>query len=208
MACHVDSLFCFLVPLSLCTKQSQVATEVMICQLDQPTLCRELYRNLLPAIAAFAGVTREGSYTRAAGRTGISPSGLSQSIRTLEQQPGVRGWALSCISTSRCANTWPPAPWSRDEGLVPAIRGFQHLRVVVGPDASQIARIRQFPRREKAAVGAVGRHHPTFPSSNSSPLDPAIGLYRSRLIADRFENMPSRRPWLNGNLGLSGTGSA
>ncbi|MFT4182797.1 MAG: LysR family transcriptional regulator [Rhizobium sp.] len=47
-------------------------------------------RNLLPAIAAFAEVAREGSYTRAAGRIGISPSGLSQAIRTLEQQLGVR----------------------------------------------------------------------------------------------------------------------
>ena len=47
-------------------------------------------RNLLPALAAFAEVAREGSYTRAAGRIGISPSGLSQAIRTLEQQLGVR----------------------------------------------------------------------------------------------------------------------
>ncbi|MFK3781813.1 LysR family transcriptional regulator, partial [Agrobacterium sp. NPDC089420] len=47
-------------------------------------------RNLLPAIAAFAEVAREGSYTRAAGRIGISPSGLSQTIRSLEQQLDVR----------------------------------------------------------------------------------------------------------------------
>lgn len=47
-------------------------------------------RNLLPAIAAFAEVAREGNYTRAAGRIGISPSGLSQTIRALEQQLGVR----------------------------------------------------------------------------------------------------------------------
>ena len=47
-------------------------------------------RNLLPAIAAFVEVAREGSYTRAASRIGISPSGLSQAIRTLEGQLGVR----------------------------------------------------------------------------------------------------------------------
>ncbi len=47
-------------------------------------------RNLLPALAAFAEVAREGNYTRAAGRIGISPSALSQTIRMLEQQLGVR----------------------------------------------------------------------------------------------------------------------
>lgn len=40
----------------------------------------------LPALAAFAAVARHGSFTRAAGETGVSPSALSQSVRTLEAQ--------------------------------------------------------------------------------------------------------------------------
>lgn len=47
-------------------------------------------RNLLPAIAAFAEVAREGSFTRAAARMGISPSALSQTVRALEERLTVR----------------------------------------------------------------------------------------------------------------------
>lgn len=47
-------------------------------------------RTLLPAIAAFSQVAREGSFTRAAGVMGISPSALSQTIRVLEQRLNVR----------------------------------------------------------------------------------------------------------------------
>ena len=47
-------------------------------------------RNLLPAIAAFAEVAREGNFTRAAAKLGISPSGLSQTIKALEDKLGIR----------------------------------------------------------------------------------------------------------------------
>lgn len=43
-------------------------------------------RTLLPAIAAFAEVAREGSFTRAAARMGVSPSALSQTVRALEER--------------------------------------------------------------------------------------------------------------------------
>lgn len=44
----------------------------------------------LPAIAAFARVAHHGSFTRAAAELDVSPSALSQTIRTLEQRLGVR----------------------------------------------------------------------------------------------------------------------
>ena len=44
----------------------------------------------LPALAAFAAVARHGSFTRAAGETGVSPSALSQSVRALEARLKVR----------------------------------------------------------------------------------------------------------------------
>ena len=44
----------------------------------------------LPALAAFAAVARHGSFTRAAGETGVSPSALSQTVRALETQLNVR----------------------------------------------------------------------------------------------------------------------
>ena len=44
----------------------------------------------LPAVAAFARVARHGSFTRAADELDVSPSALSQTVRTLEALPGVR----------------------------------------------------------------------------------------------------------------------
>lgn len=44
----------------------------------------------LPAVAAFARVARHGSFTRAADELDVSPSALSQTVRTLEAQLGVR----------------------------------------------------------------------------------------------------------------------
>src|SRR6478735_9974730 len=41
-------------------------------------------------LAAFASVAREGSFTRAAAKLGVSPSALSQTIRNLEARMGLR----------------------------------------------------------------------------------------------------------------------
>ncbi|WP_310936243.1 LysR family transcriptional regulator [Variovorax sp. UMC13] len=45
---------------------------------------------LFPAIAAFARVAHYASFTRAAAELGVSPSALSQTVRTLEGRLGVR----------------------------------------------------------------------------------------------------------------------
>lgn len=47
-------------------------------------------RTLLPALAAFAEVAREGGFTAAARRLNVSPSALSQTIRLLEERLSVR----------------------------------------------------------------------------------------------------------------------
>src|SRR5471032_1713837 len=46
--------------------------------------------DLLPGIAAFARVAHHASFTRAAAELGVSPSALSQTMRTLEGRLGVR----------------------------------------------------------------------------------------------------------------------
>lgn len=46
--------------------------------------------SLLPALAAFVLVARTGSFTRAAAALGVSPSALSQSVRTLEKKLDTR----------------------------------------------------------------------------------------------------------------------
>lgn len=46
--------------------------------------------DLLPAIASFARVAHHGSFTRAAAELGVSPSAVSQSMRTLEARLQVR----------------------------------------------------------------------------------------------------------------------
>jgi DNA-binding transcriptional LysR family regulator len=58
----------------------------------------------LPALMAFSSVARHGSFTHAAGETGVSPSALSQTIRTLETQLNVR---LFNRTTRRVALTGP-----------------------------------------------------------------------------------------------------
>src|SRR3954453_19292191 len=47
-------------------------------------------RTDLNDITAFLAIAREGSFTRAAARLGISPSALSQTIRNLEARTGLR----------------------------------------------------------------------------------------------------------------------
>ena len=56
----------------------------------------------LPALAAFACVARHGSFTRAAAELGVSASALSQTLRGLEANLGVR---LLNRSTRRVATT-------------------------------------------------------------------------------------------------------
>jgi len=46
--------------------------------------------DLMPFIAVFARVAHHGSFTRAAAELGVSPSALSQSLRSLERRLGVR----------------------------------------------------------------------------------------------------------------------
>ncbi len=46
--------------------------------------------DLLPAVAAFARVAKCASFTQAAAQIGVSPSALSQSVRSLEKRLGVR----------------------------------------------------------------------------------------------------------------------
>lgn len=46
--------------------------------------------NPLPAVAAFARIAHHGSFTRAAAELGVSTSALSQTVRLLETQLGVR----------------------------------------------------------------------------------------------------------------------
>lgn len=50
----------------------------------------DLSPDLLPNIATFARVAHHASFTRAAAELGVSPSAVSQTVRLLEQQLGVR----------------------------------------------------------------------------------------------------------------------
>lgn len=65
---------------------------------------RPMDRSLLPAIAAFAEVARDGGFSRAANRIGVSTSALSQTIRVLEQRLGVRLLNRSTRSVSLTEN--------------------------------------------------------------------------------------------------------
>jgi len=60
----------------------------MLC--EAPLHNARMSPDLLPAIAAFARVAHHASFTRAAEELGVSPSALSQTVRTLEAKLGVR----------------------------------------------------------------------------------------------------------------------
>ncbi|HEY2685540.1 MAG TPA: LysR family transcriptional regulator [Steroidobacteraceae bacterium] len=51
---------------------------------------RALHPDRLPAVAAFARVAQQGSFSKAARILGVSPSALSQTLRSLETRLGVR----------------------------------------------------------------------------------------------------------------------
>ena len=57
---------------------------------EGPLHNRRMSSDLFPAIAAFARVAHHASFTRAAAEFGVSPSALSQTLRTLEGRLGVR----------------------------------------------------------------------------------------------------------------------
>jgi DNA-binding transcriptional LysR family regulator len=58
-------------------------------------------RDELGALAAFAAVAEERSFTRAAKRLGVSPSALSHAVRGLEERMGVRLLARTTRSVAR-----------------------------------------------------------------------------------------------------------
>jgi len=75
-------------------------------------------RTLLPALAAFAEVAREGGFTAAARRLNVSPSALSQTLRALEERLAVRLLNRSTRSVSvteegRGKSASPPRGWRR-----------------------------------------------------------------------------------------------
>lgn len=60
------------------------------CFVKPVFIMRAMSPDLLPALSAFARVAHHASFTRAAEELGVSPSALSQTMRTLEQRLGVR----------------------------------------------------------------------------------------------------------------------
>ncbi|MES3023072.1 MAG: LysR family transcriptional regulator [Pseudomonadota bacterium] len=85
---------------------------------------------LFPAIAAFARIAHHASFTRAAAELGMSPSALSQSMRTLERRLGVR---LLERSTRRVGVTEIGQRFLRDAqpalaALATAIEGVNEAR--------------------------------------------------------------------------------
>ena len=77
--------------------------------------------DLLPGIAAFVRVARLASFTRAAAELGVSPSAVSQTIRSLERQLGVR---LLDRSTRRVGVTEAGRRFLED--AAPALEALNH----------------------------------------------------------------------------------
>jgi DNA-binding transcriptional LysR family regulator len=83
------------------------------------TLLSSLESDQLPAVAAFARVAEQGSFSKAAAILGVSPSALSQTVRGLESRLGVR---LLNRTTRRVAVTEAGAVFL--QRVLPALEQF------------------------------------------------------------------------------------
>ncbi|EEW59735.1 LysR substrate binding domain protein [Ruegeria sp. TrichCH4B] len=102
-------------------------------------------RNLLPALAAFAQVARDGSFTRAADRMNISTSALSQSIRSLENRLAIRLLNRSTRSISlteagsKLLKQIEPALSMIENGMASALDADNRPEGLVRINASRVA---------------------------------------------------------------------
>lgn len=119
-------------------------------------------RDELGALAAFVAVAEERSFTRAAGRLGVSPSALSHAVRGLEERMGVRLLARTTRSVART---------DAGEQLFARVKpAFEDVRLAVGEVSSlrdrPAGRVRLVLPRSAAMIalvpklGRLAREHP------------------------------------------------
>ena len=133
----------------------------------------------LPAVAAFACVARHGSFTRAAAELGVSTSALSQTVRALEAQLGVR---LLARTTRRVGLTEHGGRFLQRvaPGLQQIDAAFAALDFLRDPPAATL-------RINLAAVAAEQLVCPHLPDFLARYPEVTVELYADRRLADIVE---------------------
>jgi DNA-binding transcriptional LysR family regulator len=148
-------------------------------------------RNDLGELSAFAAVAQERSFTRAAGRLGISQSALSHSIRGLEKRLGLQLLARTTRSVSPTA-----AGATLLEDLAPALERIERavaetkkqresptgrIRLIIPRTATQMVilpKLAQFARAYPEIVLEV--------TSSNDPVDLVAGEYDAGIQLGEF----------------------
>ncbi len=133
----------------------------------------------LPAVAAFACVARHGSFTRAAAELGVSTSALSQAVRALEAQLGVR---LLARTTRRVGLTEHGGRFLQRvaPGLQQIDAAFADLDFLRDRPAGTL-------RINLAAVAAEQLVCPHLPDFLARYPEVTVELYADRTLADIVE---------------------
>ncbi len=133
----------------------------------------------LPAVAAFACVARHGSFTRAAAELGVSTSALSQTVRALEAQLGVR---LLARTTRRVGLTEHGGRFLQRvaPGLQQIDAAFADLDFLRDRPAGTL-------RINLAAVAAEQLVCPHLPDFLARYPEVTVELYADRTLADIVE---------------------
>src|SRR3954447_2893395 len=140
-------------------------------------------RTDLNDLAAFLAVAREGSFTRAAARLGVSQSALSQALRALEARLGLR----LLTRTTRSV-----APTEAGERLLqtlgPALDGIDDTLIRLSELRAKPAGTVRITATENAATAvlwpALERLLPDYPDIH---VEIAIGYGLTDIVAERFD---------------------
>lgn len=169
-------------------------------------------RNDLGELAAFAMVAEERSFTRAAGRLGVSQSALSHSIRGLEKRLGLQLLARTTRSVSPTA-----AGDTLLEELAPALERIERslaearklrerpagrIRLVISRTASYLVLLPKLARFARAYPEIV-----LDVTSSNDPVDLVAGQYDAGIQIGEFIQRDMIAVRVSGDMRLAVVGS-
>lgn len=139
--------------------------------------------SLLPSLAWFAHVARHGSFTRAAEEMGVSRAALSQNLKTLESQLGVR---LLYRTTRHMSLT--EAGQKLFDTLRPALGDIEHAVHTMGEAGDVPSGVVRINTSRLAAKALIEPHLAEFYERHPKiTLELAMADSLSNIIADGFD---------------------
>jgi DNA-binding transcriptional LysR family regulator len=144
---------------------------------------RAMDPSLLPSLAWFAHVARHGSFTRAAEEMGVSRAALSQNLKSLERQLGVR----LLYRTTRHMSLTEDGQKLFDT-LRPALRDIEHAIVTMGETRDAPSGMVRINTSRLAAKALIEPHLAEFYARYPRiTLELVMADSLSNIIADGFD---------------------